>query len=84
MHDKNELCQKIISLYPDIGECGIDVKVDFNVAKNVWNVDLKKDKHELRHYLEIPDADSCMDGKQCVALGLEIAQLKRNIKGEQF
>jgi hypothetical protein len=25
-----------------------------------------------------------MAGKQCVSLGLEIAQLKKNIKGEQF
>jgi len=25
-----------------------------------------------------------MEGKQCVALGIEIAQLAKNIKGEQF
>ncbi len=84
MHDKNELCKKITSLYPDIGECGIDVDVDFDNAKNAWTVDLKKDDHELKHYLETVDADACMDGKQCVSLGLEIAQLKKNIKGQQF
>ena len=27
MHDKKELCEKIKSIYPDIGECGIDVDV---------------------------------------------------------
>jgi hypothetical protein len=47
-------------------------------------VDLKKDTHELKHHLEISDANDCMDGKQCVSLGLEIAQLKKNIKNEQF
>jgi len=25
-----------------------------------------------------------MDGKQCVSLGLEIAQLKKNIEGQQY
>ncbi|HER63387.1 MAG TPA: hypothetical protein ENO11_05355 [Desulfobacteraceae bacterium] len=84
MHDKNELCKKIIDLYPEIGECGINVDVTFNEEKNVWIVDLKKDQHELQHHLEIPDADQCMEGKQCVSLGLEIAQLRKNIEGKQF
>ena len=84
MYDRKELCSKIIELYPEIGECGIDVEVSFDARKNVWIVDLKKDNHELKHHLEIPDADQCVEGKQCVALGLEIAQLKKNILGEQF
>lgn len=84
MHSKEELCEKITKIYPDIGVCGIDIDVEFDKEKNVWVVDLKKDNHELKHYLEIPDADDCMEGKQCVSLGLEIAQLKENIKGKQF
>ncbi len=84
MHDKKELCDKIVKLYPEIGQCDIDVMVDWDTSKNVWVVDLIKDRHELKHYLEEPDADTCMDDKQCVSLGLEIAQLVKNIKGEQF
>jgi hypothetical protein len=34
MHDKNELCEKITSLFPEIGQCGIDVEVDYNSKKN--------------------------------------------------
>lgn len=33
MHDKKELCEKIKSIYPDIGECGIDVDVEYD---GVW------------------------------------------------
>lgn len=84
MYDKNELCKKIIEIYPEIGECGIDVDVTFDALKNAWIVDLKRDAHELKHHLEIPDADLCMKGKQCVSLGLEIAQLKKNIQGQQY
>jgi len=84
MHDKEELCKKITEIYPDLGECGINITVDFDKQKNVWVVDLKKDKHELKHFLELQDANSCMDGKQCVSLGLEIAQLKKNILGNQY
>jgi hypothetical protein len=27
MHDKDELCPKIIEMYPEIGEGGLDIKV---------------------------------------------------------
>lgn len=84
MYIDTELCEKIRSLYPDVGECGIDIDVDFDQSKNTWVVHLKKGTHSLDHYLEVLDADRCMDGKQCVALGLEIAQLRKNIAGDQF
>lgn len=77
--DKNELCQKIEEIYPDIGECGIDVDVNYDDDQERWVVDLKKDQHHLKTFLEEGDADLCMQGKQCVSLGIEIAQLKDNI-----
>jgi hypothetical protein len=52
--------------------------------ENTWMVHLKKGSHKLDHFLETIDADSCMEGKKCISLGLEIAQLMKNIKGEQF
>ena len=79
MYDKKELCEKIRELYPDIGECGIDVDVDFDEDQKSWTVNLKKDHLELKTFLENQDAELCMEGKQCVSLGLEIAQLKENI-----
>ncbi len=84
MHDKNELCKKIVSLYPDIGVCGIDVDVAYDEEKESWVVDLKKDTHELKHYLDVPDADDCIEGRQCISLGLEIAQLRKHIDGKQY
>ena len=80
MIDKEELCRKITTLYPDIGQCGIDVNVEFDHDQNTWVVDLKKDKHELKTFLEEGDAEKCMLGEQCVSLGIEIAQLKANIE----
>lgn len=84
MYDKNHLCHRITELFPDVGVCGIDIDVDFDADKNVYIVDLKKESHALKHHLELGDAEPCMDGKQCVALGLEIAQLMNNVQGKQF
>ena len=76
MVDKAALCKKIESVYPDIGECGIDVNVDYDDEMKSWVVYLKKGKQEVKHYLDENDAALCMDGKQCVSLGIEISQLK--------
>lgn len=80
MYNKKELCDKIRELYPDIGECEIDVDVNYDEEQKAWTVKLKKDHMELKTFLEDQDAESCMEGKQCVSLGLEIAQLKANIE----
>ncbi len=77
---KNEMSKKIIELYQDIGERGTEVKVDYDLEQKTWVVDLKKDHHKLKTFLEGNDAELCMEGKQCVSLGIEIAQLRDNIK----
>jgi hypothetical protein len=84
MFTKEELCKKITDMYPEIGQCGIDIGVHFDDEKKAWVVDLVKDSKNLKHYLELPEADDCMAGNKCVSLGLEIAQLRKNIVGDQF
>lgn len=80
MINGKELCDKITDIYPVIGACGIDVKVNFDETKEAWMVDLHKDAHHLQTRLEIDEAEKCLDGKQCVSLGIQVAQLVDNIK----
>ncbi len=80
MIDKAALCEKIRELYPDIGECSIDVKAEYDEVQKAWVVHLKKDNHELKTYLEDDDAENCMLGEKCVGLGIEVAQLRANIE----
>ena len=80
MIDKNELCEKIRAIYPDIGECGLDVNVEYDESQQAWVVHLKKGTHKLKTFLEAGDAEKCLEGKQCVSLGIEIAQLRANVE----
>ncbi len=77
---KEQLCTKIEAIYPEIGRCGIDVNVEWDAMKRAWIVDLKKGDRELTTHLENQDAEACMLGKQCVALGVQIAQLESNLE----
>ena len=79
MITREELCSKITEVFPDIGVCGIDLDVAFDKKNKAWAVDLKKGEHHLKTFLEIEEVDSCLEGQQCVSLGLQVAQLKENI-----
>ena len=52
MISKEALCNKIHELYPQIGVCDIDLKVDWDEERNAWAVDFKKGVHRIKHYLE--------------------------------
>ena len=80
MHTKEELCEKIKAVFPEIGACGINLMVDYDQQNKAWVVDLKKGEHELKTFLEESEAQQCMEGKQCVSLGLQIGQLRKNIE----
>ena len=76
MLDRDALCEKIISIYPDIGKCGLDIQVDYDVEKQSTRIHLHRGNKTVKHYLPDEDAEACMAGRQCVALGVEIAQLR--------
>ncbi len=80
MYQENQICDKIKSMYPDVGKCGIDIQVDFDNGNKAWVVLLKKDNQALKTFLEPEDADLCMENKQCIGLGFQISQLKDNIR----
>jgi hypothetical protein len=80
MIDRKELCQKVRELYPDIGECGIDVDAEYDGREKAWVVHLKKGDRKLKTFLEEGDAEKCMLGRKCVGLGIEIAQLRANVE----
>jgi hypothetical protein len=74
MYTREEICNKIHEMYPQIGECDIDLNVAWDEEKSAWAVDFQKGVHRIKHYLEDEDAALCMEGKQCVRLGLEFGQ----------
>ena len=74
MYNKETLCDKIHEIYPEIGECDIDLKVHWDEGKNAWQVDFSKDGQQIRHYLEDGDAAACLTKEQCIGLGIEFGQ----------
>lgn len=76
MITKDALCNRIRTIYPDIGECGIDLDTAYDESQQRWTVTLKKDRKEIKTFLEPGDAEFCLLGKNCIGLAVEISQLK--------
>ncbi len=77
--DPKKLCQKIEKIYPDIGACGINVNVEWDEEAESWAVVLEKDGKVLKTHLEPEDIEACERGEKCVAIGLQLGELKKNI-----
>lgn len=84
MYSPQQVCEKIVGMYPELGECNEDIKVSYDKTTKTWKVHLSDGERSLDHFLELPDAEACLSDKQCISLGLEIAQLYTNIQGKQF
>lgn len=79
MVTKEVLCKKIQDIYPEIGVCGIDFDVEYDDEAKAWAVDLHHGNQHLKTFIEVDEADSCIEGKKCIPLALQVAQLKKNM-----
>jgi hypothetical protein len=80
MVTKEQLCKKIEEVIPNAGVCGVDFNVEFDESVHAWSVDLHRGQRHLRTFIETDEASSCLEGKSCIPLGLQVAQLKRNFE----
>lgn len=79
-HRREELAAKIMEIYPEIAAHDVVVDTRYDHDKHAWIVKLIRGRHELTTHLEKKDADGCMEGIQCVYLGVQIAQLVKNFE----
>lgn len=74
---------KIMEMYPEIAQNEISISLNFSREKKVYIMKLRKDLHELTTHLEKKDIDECMDGIECVHLGVQIGQFSENFRGTE-
>jgi len=77
---------KIVKFYPEIEKHQLKTSLTFDKDKGdkgVYVIKIQKGEHVLTTFLEKADADSCMEGKKCVYLGLHIAEFVKNFELEE-
>ncbi len=78
--DPKVLEQKLKEMYPEIDEHRLALSLCFDPDKDAWIVVLNKGSHELKTHLERKDAEACLEGTQCVYLGVQIGQFVQNFE----
>ena len=78
MADPASVAQSIAALYPEIARHGIAVDVAEDPATGAWLVTLRHGDNKLSTHLEKADAEACLAGVQCVALGVQIGRFVEN------
>ena len=80
MHTINNLKTKIHEMYPKIDEHEVAATVTYDKAKKTYVLELKKGTHHLNTFIDKADADKCMDGVECIHLGVQIGEFLENFK----
>lgn len=78
--DPNALKSKLREMYPEIEKHNLNLGLSFDDSKDAWIVELSKGEHELTTHLEGKDAEECLDGIECVYLGVQIGQFVKNFE----
>jgi hypothetical protein len=80
-YSMDALRAKVKEMFPDIDKYQMDCDITFDEGKNAYIIRLTKgEEHVLTTYLDKPDADACMEGKECVHLGVQVAQFVKNFE----
>ncbi len=73
---------KLLELYPELSNHQIALSLSFDEERNAWTVRFRKDGHSRYAFLDKRDADACMDGQECLYLGVLIDQYVRDLEND--
>lgn len=74
--------EKILEMYPEIRRSNISLALGFDDEKDAWIIKFQKGDHKRYAFLDKKDADSCMDGKVCIYLGVLVSQYLSELEKE--
>lgn len=73
-----DLKAKVLALFPEIEQYGLDTDLQFDSEQDAWLLTVKKGKDVLSTHLEEQDVESCMAGKECLHVAVQLGRFIRN------
>jgi hypothetical protein len=73
---------KLLEMYPEISEHRIALRLAFDEERDAWVIRFEKENHSRYAFLDKKDADACMDGQQCLYLGVLVNQYIQDLERE--
>jgi len=76
MIDNKTICKTIENIFPEKGECGKDIKVDWNKENNAYLVEYLENGKTAKTYVESDDAAVCIEKDCCLDLAFQVNQVR--------
>ena len=76
----SNLIKTLQKMYPQIQEHKLNLDVEYLSEKAYWIIKLEKDELKLHTFLDQDDAESCLNGLECIYLGVQIGQFVENFE----
>ncbi len=73
---------KLLEMYPELSEHKIGLSLSFDEERNAWVVRFRRNGHTRYAFLDKKDADNCMDGQECIYLGVLVEQYIRDLEND--
>lgn len=77
---KGDLASKLREMYPEIEKHNLELDLELKEDKGYWVVKLSKGDQRMHTLLNIKDAEACLEGVQCVYLGVQVGQFVSNFE----
>lgn len=74
----DELKQKILALFPEIEQYGLDMTLEFDPEQDAWLLTVSKGQDTLSTHLEEQDVEACLTGKECYHVAVQLGRFIRN------
>ncbi len=73
---------RLLEMYPELSRHKIALSLASDDERDAWVVRFRKGGHSRYAFLDKKDADGCMDGQQCLYLGVLIDQYVRDLEND--
>jgi hypothetical protein len=73
---------KLMEMYPEISASGIHLRLSLDEERDAWVIHFDKNGHTRYAFLDKKDADACMDGTQCIYMGVLVEQYIQDLEAE--
>ena len=83
-HTAAELKKMLKDIHPEIAAHNLDLDVEYKADQEYWVIKLERGPFKLHTFLDKKDANACLDGVQCIYLGVQIGQFVENFKLKEF
>ncbi|WP_051445508.1 hypothetical protein [Desulfocurvus vexinensis] len=77
----NALLARIKEFYPELGRHGVELSARLDEASGAWIVTMTTGaagEHSLSTHVEAQDAEKCMQGVECLYLGVQVGRFIEN------